>query len=314
MELRQLRYFVAVAEAASVSGAAPRVHLSQPALSRQIHDLEAQLGLRLFERVGRRIRLTAEGQDLLERSRDLLAHADAVGERARALSAGTSGILRVGTTPTALPAVLARFLIGYRRRHPAVQVQLFEAGGLRLIELVEQGSLHLALGAAVAGGRLRHRPTFPFHVLAVAAARGRRRPTIEIRELAGAPLLLLHRDFLARQLFDAACRIVQIEPRVVLESSGPHSLIALAAAGEGIAIVPSAVSFPSNAVHAMPIVQDGVSLGGWASVMWDPRRPLTHHAASFIDELAASTRRRFPGQQFERVAPRIPPPPEPGRS
>jgi DNA-binding transcriptional LysR family regulator len=73
MELRHLRYFVAVVEAGSVSRAAARLRLTQPALSRQIRDLEAGLGVRLFDRIGRRMELTAEGEDLLRRSRDLLA-------------------------------------------------------------------------------------------------------------------------------------------------------------------------------------------------------------------------------------------------
>jgi DNA-binding transcriptional LysR family regulator len=82
VELRHLRYFVSVAEVASVSKAALRVHVSQPALSRQIHDLERELGVRLFDRVGRGIRLTAEGEDLLARARDVLTRADSLSVRA----------------------------------------------------------------------------------------------------------------------------------------------------------------------------------------------------------------------------------------
>jgi DNA-binding transcriptional LysR family regulator len=99
MELRHLRYFVSVAEAASVSKAALRVHICQPALSRQIRDLEMELGLRLFDRIGRRIQLTTEGEDLLRASRDVLAQAEALMERARSLVIGDTGLLRSEPPP-----------------------------------------------------------------------------------------------------------------------------------------------------------------------------------------------------------------------
>ena len=92
MELRHLRYFVSVAEQGSVSKAAQQVHVSQPALSRQIRDLEAELGVQLFDRVGRGIELTAEGEDLLRHCRDVLAQAESVRERARALHGGVVGV------------------------------------------------------------------------------------------------------------------------------------------------------------------------------------------------------------------------------
>ena len=86
MDLRHLRYFVSVAEHANVSRAALRVHISQPALSRRIRELEAELGVRLFDRVGRQVRLTAEGDDLLRQAREVLARADSLDERAIANS------------------------------------------------------------------------------------------------------------------------------------------------------------------------------------------------------------------------------------
>ena len=110
MELRHLRYFVAVAEQGSVSKAARHVHVSQPALSRQIRDLEADLGVPLFDRVARRVELTAEGEDLLRHGRDVLAQAESVRERARALRGGVAGLLRVGTTPQATQSIFAAFL------------------------------------------------------------------------------------------------------------------------------------------------------------------------------------------------------------
>src|SRR3954452_1236527 len=99
MNFGHLRTFVAVADAGGVHRAADRLHLSQPAVSRQIQALEGDLGVPLFDRIGRRVQLTAEGEDLLWRSRRLLAEARSFAERADALKKGDGGILRVGATP-----------------------------------------------------------------------------------------------------------------------------------------------------------------------------------------------------------------------
>jgi LysR family cyn operon transcriptional activator len=310
MELRHLRYFVAVADAASVSRAALRIHVSQPALSRQIQDLESELGVRLFDRVGRRIQLTTEGEDLLHRSRELLAGAESLAERARVLGGGKVGSLRLGATPQAMQSVVASFLGRYARSWPGVDVRLVEAGGVRLLDLVDGGQLHLALTGVSLRPHLASRLLFPIRVLAIARDRPRwkGRSTMAVEDLASEPLLLLRPEFGARQLFDAACRIAQLEPRVVLEGSEPHALVALAEAGHGVAIVPSTVRVGSKRSRALPIIDQGKSLGTWGGLVWDPRRSLPAYATGFIDQLAAQVQFTFPGRIFERRAPPVPRP------
>src|SRR6266566_4910552 len=132
MNLRHLRTFVAVADAGGVRRAAIRVSLSQPATSRQLHALEAELGVPLFDRIGRRLQLTSEGEDLLQRSRRLLSDAEAIGDRARALTSGQTGVLRVGATPQLIESMMVGFLAYYRPRHPGVDVHFIEDGAVRL--------------------------------------------------------------------------------------------------------------------------------------------------------------------------------------
>jgi len=306
MELRHLRYFVAVAEAGSVSKAAARLRLTQPAVSRQVRDLEADLGVRLFDRIGRRIELTAEGEDLLRRSRDLLAGAEALADRARALQTGYAGILRVGAMPQTIESLLSGFLVRYRRAHTGIEVHLVEDGGPQLLRRLERGELHMAV--TVPGEGLRSRLLFPAHVLAVMAPTHRlaRRATLEVRALAEEPLLLLRRDFGSRQWFDGACQVAHVTPQVLLESASPHTLVALARVGYGIAVVPANVSLGPG-VRAVPLLQGGRPLGRWLAVSWDPRRFLPPFAESFVEELVAFTRAAYPGQEFERVA-RVPRP------
>jgi DNA-binding transcriptional LysR family regulator len=309
MDLRHLRSFVTIADAAGFARAASRLNLSQPALSRQIHALEAELGVQLFDRIGRRIQLTSEGEDLLRRSRSLLTDADSLGERARALKGGHAGVLRVGATPQVIETLLAVFLTHYRRRHPGVEVHLAEDGGASLPGRLERGEVHLTL-TVVGDERFRGRALFPVYCLAILSPSHRlgRRATLEFAELADEPVLILRRGFGSREWFEAACRIADVRPRVLLESGAPHTLLALARVGYGIAVVPSPVQVDVRAVRAVPLVQNGAPIGGWMIAAWDPRRFLAPYAAQFIEELAAQCRRSYPGRDVTR---RAPPPPRP---
>jgi DNA-binding transcriptional LysR family regulator len=308
-DLQRLRTFVAVVDAGGVARAVGRVRLSQPALSRQIRALETTLGVQLFDRIGRRVQLTSEGEDLLRRARRLLADADSLGERASALKSGRTGIVRVGATPQVIETFLAGFLTHYQRRHPGVEVQLVEDGGARLPTRLERGEVQLAL--MVAGDpRFQWRALSQIYVLAVFPESHPlgRRARVEIDELGELPLLLLRRDFGSRQWFDAACQIAHVRPRVLLESGTPQTLIALVPSGYGIAIVPSNAQLPTEGVRAVPVVQRGTPLGRWASISWDPRRYLAPYAAGLVDELVAYAQRSYPGRRFTRAVPSLPRP------
>src|SRR5262249_35170593 len=154
MELRHLRYLVGVVDAGGVRSAARRLNLSQPTLTRQLHDLQTDLGVRLFGRAGRRLVLTHEGQEMLRLSRRLLGDVDALRDRARALGDGASP-LRVGAPQQIMENLLPQVVARYRRRHPAVELTLAEEGTDRLVPLVEEGALHLAIGVLHKTERIR---------------------------------------------------------------------------------------------------------------------------------------------------------------
>src|SRR5262245_29363753 len=118
MDLRRTRTFVTVAELGTVSKASLRLRIAQPALSRQISDLEQEFGLKLFDRVGRRLVLTGEGEQLLSDCRALLNFANAVGERAQQLRRGDTGVLKVAASAQFIEGVLSGFLHRYAQRYP----------------------------------------------------------------------------------------------------------------------------------------------------------------------------------------------------
>ena len=309
MNLRQLRAFATIVDSGGFARAADRLHVTQPALSRQIRALESDLGVSLFDRTGRRVQLTSEGEDLLGRSRHLLAEAAGLLERARSLKSGDTGILRVGATPQVIENLLAKFLSPYRRRHPGVEVHLVEDGGTRLHERLDRGDVHLAMTTA-GGTRFEDRLLYPMHLLAVVSPQHAvaRRAVIDICELSKEPLLVLRPGFGSREWFDIACNVAGIRPRVLLDSGAPGTLVALAAADYAIAILPSNAQVPRDAVRAVPLVHRGASIGRWAHVAWDPQRFLAPYAERFVTELSAFCRRDFPGRDLIKRAPHLPKP------
>jgi DNA-binding transcriptional LysR family regulator len=118
MELRHLHYSLAVADALNVSRAARRVRITQPALSRQVRDLERELGVDLFERGGRQLRLSAAGRELLERARHVLNEAEAMRQHAQSLQGGDVGVLRAGATPQTMERLFPRVLTRFARAIP----------------------------------------------------------------------------------------------------------------------------------------------------------------------------------------------------
>ena len=110
-----------------------QLRVTQPALSRQIRDLETELGLPLFDRVGRRLALTAAGDNLLLRTREILRSADSLREQAGALAGGATGTLRLGATAQTLESLISAFLVGYRRQWPGIDVRLIESARRRIL-------------------------------------------------------------------------------------------------------------------------------------------------------------------------------------
>src|SRR6185437_10569545 len=143
MDLRHVRTFVAVAEFGTVSKAALRLRIAQPALSRQLIDLEHELGLQLFDRVGRRLLLTGEGDQLLAGCRGLLNFASALKEQAQLLRHGDTGVLKIAGSPQHIESVLSQFLHRYAARYPKVQVKISEGTGSEISAMLERGEIHL---------------------------------------------------------------------------------------------------------------------------------------------------------------------------
>lgn len=300
MDLRHARTFVTVAELGTVSKAAQRLRIAQPALSRQISDLEHELGFRLFDRVGRRLTLSSEGEQFLSDCRGLLNHADAVGERARLLLRGDTGVLKVAASPQHIESVLAGFLHHYARRFPNVEVKISEAAGRESLAMLERGDIHLAQNLLQAveshDPRFASMPLEPVELLAAyhpgrALGRGR---SLEVEQLAAQPLFVLDAEFVVRRAFDAACRLSGLKPNIRLASRAPHTLLALAEADHGVAIIPSQLRTDQYALRVVGLTHRGQPLREPLAMLWDRRRPLTRYASGYCEMLRTYIRGVFP--------------------
>lgn len=145
MELRQLRYFIAVAEELHFRRAAQRLHISQPPLTRQIAALEAELGCRLLERTRRRVELTAAGDAFLRQARTMLGELDVAVSTARAIGAGQAGVLRIGFVGSALSSIVPAAVQRFRRARPDVEVQLRERSTVQALRALASGELDVGL-------------------------------------------------------------------------------------------------------------------------------------------------------------------------
>ena len=301
MDLRHARTFVTVADLGTVSKAAARLHIAQPALSRQIRDLEQELGLKLFDRVGRRLVLTGEGEQLLGDCRGLLNCASSIGERAQQLRRGDAGILKVSASPQFIEGTLSGFLDRFTQRYPNVQVKVIEAiAWSDTLGMLERGEIHLGqnLLRVVQPDDPRF-ASYPLEAVDLLAASHAplmlgKSGAIEIAHLAAQPLLVLDTSFVTRRTFDATCRLAGIEANIVFESRTPHTLLAMAESGHGVAIVPAAVRIDRYPLRIVRITYGGKPLREHLAVFWDKRRSLPSYATAFCDMLSEYVREVFP--------------------
>ena len=300
MNLRQALTFLTVAELGTVSKAALRLRVAQPALSRQIIGLEQELGLRLFDRIGRRLLLTGEGEQLIAGCRLLLNSVSSLKEQAELLRQGDTGVLKIAGSPQHIESVLSQFLHQYAKRYPRVEIRIREGTGSEILTMLERGEIHLGQNLLHAV-RLNEQhfgslPLGSVQLLAVchpSIPLGPQR-AIDIAQLAEFPLLLLDSGFGFRRAFDAAGRMAGLKPKIMFESRNPHTLLALAEAGHGVAIVPSQVQCWRYKLRIVGLTHGRRVLQEPLTISWDKRRPLPRFATDYCAMLAAHMRNTFP--------------------
>ncbi|AEU37742.1 LysR family transcriptional regulator [Granulicella mallensis] len=241
MEIHQLRYVCAIAETGSFSRAAERCQVAQPSLSQQVLKLEEDLGSKLFDRLGRSIRLTEAGRAFLPHARSILTQMETARSSVTDKCADVRGSVSVGVIPTIAPYLMPHYTRDFTRKHPEAKLRIVEETTPILLESLRNLSIDLAILALP----LRHKDLelFPLcteplfavlpkeHLLAGSES-------LALKDLRGEPFVMLRDGHCFRDLSIAACTRARVAPRIAFESGQFSSLFGMVAAGVGISLVP----------------------------------------------------------------------------
>lgn len=249
MELRHLRYFVAVAEEQNVTRAAARLHVSQPPLTRQIRDLEAELSVELFQRTGKSIRLTDAGRVFLDEARASLRRVEEAVRLVQAVAAGKGGELRVGYAPSPTVGILPKVLRAFQKTSPGVRITLHDHSSPEMLARLREGRLHAAFmmqptRQAARGVTFEKLITYPIVVAVPPDHPFSKRRSVSVSDVLRESMVAYsrkeypdHHQFLARILGPAVKK-----RRFAEECDSGMSLIAAVESGKGVHVAASVLA------------------------------------------------------------------------
>jgi LysR family transcriptional regulator, hydrogen peroxide-inducible genes activator len=289
MELHQLRYFCAVAETGSFSRAAEQSHVSQPSISQQIMKLEDELGARLFDRLGRSVRLTDLGKTFLPRARGVLRELEAAKGDVVEHKDSVGGSVTIGVIPTVAPYLLPAYLTTFSKKFQQARLTVVEEITPVLLERLRAGTIDIAILALPIRGHefeispLLTEPLFaalpPDHKLAA-------RRSVSLKDLRAEPFLLLRDGHCFRDTAVAACDRARLNPQIIFESGQFSSLLSMVGAGMGVSIVPQMAIEKSSHCRYVRIADDSATRTIAALVLRG--RSLTRAHLGFLTHLRAS--------------------------
>jgi DNA-binding transcriptional LysR family regulator len=287
MDLRQLKYFMAIAEEGQISRAARRLHMAQPPLSLQLKLLEESLGVLLVERNTKRLRLTGAGVALYQRAEQILGLVDATARDMRDFDAGLRGTLAIGSPPGIGHLVLPQRMADFHAKYPDVHFHWREGNSYRVLELlntrvVELGVVRLPVDA----GLYETLPllTEPWVGVVQKLPGQVQADSIALKELAAMPLMMMHRQqgIFCHDMVWEELHAAKVTPRVLCESDNVTALLILVELGMGAAIVPrSTLSLKAGAaLHVMDIA--GCALQSSVALTWLRGARLSPAAERFL--------------------------------
>jgi LysR family transcriptional activator of glutamate synthase operon len=274
MELRHLRYFEAVARHSHVGRAAHELHIAQPSLSKQIHDLEHELGTLLFDRVGRGIELTDAGRVLLPYTRRILNEVNVAREALQQRHDLHRGRVRIGASPTVGTRLLPAALAAFNTTYPGIELEMEEAGVGRLLASLAEGTVQLAV-ASVPLADVTYVELFT-EELVVAVGRQHAlamEQYVTTADLAAEAFILFPVGYELRERTLQLCAAVGFVPRIVLDGAEMDTVLRCAAVGLGIAIVPRLALDGADGLVGLPI--HDMPLTRTLGLVWHQERQLS---------------------------------------
>ena len=290
MELRHLIYFEAVARHEHLSRAAKELHIAQPAVTKQIHDLEAELGgVKLFERAGRGLRLTSGGHTLLGHVRGIMGQVEALRAEMLALQGLKSGQVIIGAPPSVGERLLPKILARFHRKHPVIEIGLVEGSSSALADLLAEGKIDLAIVTLPLMNReLIVSELFSEKLVLVVHKdhRLKARSEVSFAELAEETFLLYAPGGYLREATISACRQAGYQPKEALSSGSMEMLLRLAEAGLGVAVMPPlALEGRSHSLVQLQLNSDPPLRRHMALASRQSQSPAARHLWAFLKDL-----------------------------
>jgi LysR family transcriptional regulator, transcription activator of glutamate synthase operon len=287
MDLRQLRYLVALADERHFTRAAEREHIAQPALSQQIRRLEEEVGVALVERTTRRVSITEAGELLVARARRILSELNAAEAELEALRGILTGHVSVGAMHTMGPVDLSLALAIFHQRHPGVELTVLEQSSEELAEMLRDDVLDLAYLSVTErieshGLGLHQLVSEELVVILPRAHPLAKRSGVRMRELAGEQFISYRDGSRLRELLNHAAREAEFDPHVMLESNESRRIRRLVARGMGVAILPRSDTEGSRADIAV-VNLDQPALTRDITLAWRQGRRHPPAVAEFIE-------------------------------
>ncbi|MEJ6388036.1 hydrogen peroxide-inducible genes activator [Gymnodinialimonas ulvae] len=287
LTLKQLRYVEALAHHGHFGRAADACAVTQPALSMQIKDLEANFGLALFERGGKQVRLTGFGERFLERARKILRDVDELGELARAAETSLVGRLRLGIIPTIAPYLLPRIIGALSQSYTDIDLHIRETLTPTLIEDLRAGRLDCAVVALpVSESGLTEVPLHEEEFVLIRPAADAEKPVPDVEMLAQMRLLLLEEGHCFRDQALEFCNIRSPLPREGLDGSNLSTLVQMVGAGIGVTLIPQMAVSVETPAAAVSVSRFGRrkpkrTIG----MIWRKSSPLAHQLGGMAEVL-----------------------------
>lgn len=288
--LKQLRYFEALAAQRHFGRAAEVCAISQPALSVQIKELEENLGLPLFERGARQVRLTPFGEATALRIRDILRETEELADFARASQDRLAGRFRIGVIPTIAPYLLPRLIGRLNESHPGLDLHVRETLTPRLVQELAQGQLDTAiLALPISEPTFTEIPLFSENFLLVRPEIQRNDPAPSVHDLSGMRLLLLEEGHCFRDQALAFCNAPASLPRNGLDGSSLSTLVQMVGAGIGVTMIPEmAVPVETRSAHVACTRFDGPQPGRTIGMIWRRSNPLADDLRAIAEVVRAA--------------------------
>jgi LysR family transcriptional regulator, carnitine catabolism transcriptional activator len=247
-ELRHIEAFLAVARLGHFTRAAAALHVSQPALTVQIKQLEQALGIRLFDRNNRRVSLTQAGRDLVAPLERISLDVASIVRHARDLSAHRHGVITIAALPSVAASLLPRTIRALSDTHQGIVVRVRDAVASRVLDLVKSGDVDLGIGSLIRPDpEIAHQRLFTDRLCAFAPAGHplSRRRQVRLRDLGAWPLILTGQDTSVRQIIERTLAAERLPIQVAQEATYMTTAIGMVQAGLGIAILPESALTPT---------------------------------------------------------------------